>query len=207
MEKQLARIMMIDDDKTSFFLTKTMLEHVEGYRFEVDLVSDPEDAVKVMAGNSYDVYLLDYRLGTRTGLDVLTEAVNKGCRSPVIVLTAYSDKKVDLALIKAGAADFLVKDQVNADLLERAIRYAIERKKIEEKLRHDAFYDSLTGLPNRALFLDRLGQSIKRKKRVLEYSFAVLFLDLDRFKVINDSLGHIAGDEYLCAVPDSLRSA
>ena len=79
------------------------------------------------------------------------------------------------------------------------------RKAAEERLLHDAFHDPLTGLPNRALFMDRLGMAIAHAKRRLSYTFAVLFLDLDRFKNINDSLGHSAGDELLVAVGPAAR--
>lgn len=81
-----------------------------------------------------------------------------------------------------------------------------ERKYAEEKLLHDAFYDRLTGLPNRALFLDRLRYSLERRKRREDYLFAVLFLDLDRFKDINDSLGHMMGDELLKLAARSLET-
>ncbi len=80
------------------------------------------------------------------------------------------------------------------------------RKLAEERLLHDAFHDPLTGLPNRALFMDRLGMAIAHAKRRLSYTFAVLFLDLDRFKNVNDSLGHSVGDELLVAVARRLES-
>ncbi|OUL18449.1 GGDEF domain-containing protein [Nostoc sp. RF31YmG] len=81
-----------------------------------------------------------------------------------------------------------------------------ERKQMEEKLVRHAFYDALTGLPNRVLFMDRLGQAIERVKTYPDELFAVLFLDLDRFKVVNDSLGHLVGDQLLVAFAQRLQS-
>ena len=80
-----------------------------------------------------------------------------------------------------------------------------ERKRAEEQLLQNAFYDPLTGLPNRALFMERLGHTLERAKRHENYLFAVLFLDLDRFKVINDSLGHLMGDQLLVAIARKLE--
>jgi len=80
------------------------------------------------------------------------------------------------------------------------------RHRAEERLRHDAIHDALTGLPNRTLFMDRLDQAIRRSKRHLDDHFALLFADVDRFKVVNDSLGHLVGDELLVAIAERIRN-
>jgi diguanylate cyclase (GGDEF)-like protein len=84
---------------------------------------------------------------------------------------------------------------------------AIERQRAEDRLIHDASHDPLTGLPNRVLFLERLNQSIAHAQRKPDAQFAVLFIDLDRFKVVNDSLGHLAGDRLIAQVAGRLKSA
>jgi diguanylate cyclase (GGDEF)-like protein len=124
---------------------------------------------------------------------------------PVLVLADCPDQALALRTIRAGAQDYLVKPDLGPELLLRAVRYSIERKHLEVRLAHMALHDALTGLPNRALFLDRLGVALDRSRRT-NTAVAVLFLDVDKFKDINDSLGHDAGDKVLVGLADRLRT-
>ena len=80
-----------------------------------------------MLRNQHDVCLVDYRLGAETGIDLLRAALERGCQAPIILLTGQGEHEIDLEAMKAGAADYLVKGRLDAGLLERSIRYAIER--------------------------------------------------------------------------------
>jgi diguanylate cyclase (GGDEF)-like protein/PAS domain S-box-containing protein len=100
----------------------------------------------------------------------------------------------------------MVRDQYSTSVhLIFQIQDITDRKLAEEQLHHDAFHDALTGLPNRALFMDHLKLSIARARRNASQKFAVIYLDLDRFKVINDSLGHTIGDQLLVGIADRLK--
>ena len=101
-----------------------------------------------------------------------------------------------------------VRDPQTGELLyyEGLVEDITECKRAKEQLRERAFYDTLTGLPNRALFMERLSQMVERGKGDPNYGFAVLFLDLDRFKVVNDHLGHLVGDQLLIAIARRLES-
>ena len=102
-----------------------------------------------------------------------------------------------------------MQDQIRAvESAKKALEWDVtERKQVEEQMLHEALHDSLTGLPNRTLCIDRLGRSIGRAKRRADYLFAILFLDVDRFKVINDSLGHAVGEKLLQAMVQRLLSS
>jgi diguanylate cyclase (GGDEF)-like protein len=122
---------------------------------------------------------------------------------PVVVI-ATADQDSALAAIHEGAQDYLLESSTDAGELGRAVRYAIVRKRTETRLARQALHDSLTGLPNRALLLDRLNLAVARSRRQ-PTSLALLFLDLDGFKSVNDNLGHEAGDELLVEVARRLQ--
>jgi diguanylate cyclase (GGDEF)-like protein/PAS domain S-box-containing protein len=335
MDAREIRVLLVEDDEDDYVLTRDLLGDSRRTRFKLDWVSSFADAVDAIGEGQHDVYLVDYRLGEHDGLEVLREARGAGCLRPIILLTGQGDGEVDIAAMKAGAADYLVKGQIDAQILERSIRYSLEhnrtlealreseeryalsargandglwvwdlgagtvyysdrwkemlgfsndeigdspeewfsrvhpddvamlradidahrhgatpsiehehrmrnkggnyrwmlargvavrniagdatriagsqtditeRKLAIERLTHDAFHDALTGLPNRALFMDRL-ESLMERTRRRGHQFAVLFLDLDRFKVVNDSLGHALGDMLLISVAERIRGA
>ena len=139
--------------------------------------------------------LLDLSLPDSHGLDTFAKVYAHSPKIPIIVLTGNDDQTVALSAVKTGAQDYLVKGKLDRELLMRSMQYSIERKRYQEQLEHQANYDALTGLPNRSLLHDRLRQAVfaQRKLRAI----AVVFIDLDHFKFVNDSLGHNTGDKLL----------
>jgi diguanylate cyclase (GGDEF)-like protein len=341
------RLLLVEDDEDDFVLTRDMLHEleVEGARFVLEWVRDFETGLKRIAARAHDLYLLDYRLGERDGLELLREGLTLNATTPFIMLTGQGTRHTDLMAMQLGAADYLLKAELNAPTLERTIRYALERshtlealrrseehyravvssleegvlllgqnhevlaynaavekilgidpkhiaalprlmsngakwiggnssntdfgytiiaengapfrlehyppwysletglpqsnvvigicqpekpctwvsvnsrplfhtnetrpyaiavsffdlterKRAERQIAHQAYHDPLTGLANRYLLTDRLERSIVHAQRIKK-SFAVALLDLDHFKLVNDTLGHDAGDVLL----------
>ncbi|MGH2834424.1 MAG: putative bifunctional diguanylate cyclase/phosphodiesterase [Solirubrobacteraceae bacterium] len=319
------RILLVEDDEDDFVLTQSMLRAQGHANFDLEWEQTYAPALNAIRSKRHDLYLVDYRLGERTGLELVREAWSGDPSAPVILLTGQDDYEVDLQATQLGVTDYLVKGTIDAPSLERTIRYAVrqhqaivdlrrseeryavavratndgiwdwdltsrsmhfserwkallgyedlgwdgadawfelvhpedverlrreidqhlagatshfesehrirhadgdwrwvltrglatrdergepiritgslsditERHKAQERLIHDALHDSLTGLPNRALFMDRLAQCLGHLARDPAYGCAVLFIDLDRFKLVNDSLNHAAGDRLL----------
>ena len=121
----------------------------------------------------------------------------------ILLISSDHDEALTLRAVRQGAQDCLVKSELDPGVLRRALIHAIERKRAEAQLSHQALHDQLTGLPNRALFLDRLGVALERSRRS-GAPLAVLFLDFDSFKEINDSRGHAAGDRVLATLGERL---
>jgi len=209
-------VLMVEDDPGDARLIRTLLGRTALEPLHVTVIDRVSGALDFLRRNGkVDVALLDVSLpDSRPGsLDSLTRIKAEAPDLPLILLTGIDDEELAVRAVREGAQDYLVKKGIDSGLLGRAIRYAIERqrditarKMAEERLLHDALHDHLTGLPNRALFMDRLGMAIAHAKRRLSYTYAVLFIDLDRFKNVNDSLGHSVGDELLVAVARRLES-
>jgi diguanylate cyclase (GGDEF)-like protein len=150
--------------------------------------------------------LLDLGLPDCEGLQSLQRVRAHAEQVPIVVLSGNDDEEVGLAAVVAGAQDYLVKGSFDGAQLRRALQYAAQRKRIERELVQRAMHDALTGLPTRALLLDRLQMAIGAAVRG-GYRGALLFVDLDRFKQINDQHGHRAGDRVLEAIAARMRQA
>lgn len=152
------KILLIEDDEDDYLITQDLLLQISnpasgGGRFTLEWVRNPSLALQVLHEKKHDVVLLDYRLGARDGLKILQAAIAQGYQAPIILLTGQEDYEVDVAASNAGAADYLVKQQINRYVLERAIRYAItnyqkasaiqlELEKLKLKLRQPAAVSS-----------------------------------------------------------------
>src|SRR5688572_30771662 len=139
--------------------------------------------------------LLDLSLPDSFGLETFAKVYAHSPTVPIIVLTGNDDANVALSAVKSGAQDYLIKGRLDRELLLRSMQYSIERKRYQVQLEHQANYDALTGLPNRNLLHDRLKQSVYAQR--MPRAVAVVFIDLDHFKFVNDSLGHSIGDKLL----------
>ena len=322
------RVLLVEDDEDDFVLTQSMLLANGRTKFDLEWEQSYAAALDAVRLTSHDLYLVDYRLGEHTGLDLVRSAWGADPPAPVILLTGQDDYAVDMEATALGVTDYLVKGTIDAPSLERTIRYAVrqhqamvdlrrseeryavavratndgiwdwdlttqrvhfserwktllgypdlasdqmaawftlvhpddlerlrleidgsvagsspyfenehrirhgdgswrwvlcrglstcdaagrpvritgslsditERRNAEERLIHDALHDSLTDLPNRTLLMDRITQAVRRGERAPGGGCAVLYVDLDRFKLVNDSVSHAAGDRVLVEV-------
>ncbi len=167
MDNPSVRVLLVDDDEDDYILTLDLLGEGEGTRFELEWAATYDAGLEAIASHQHDVYLLDYRLGEHNGLELLREAVAKGCRAPMILLTGQGDREIDMEAMKAGAADYLDKSQLRGFMLQRSIRYALERKRAEQKIREQAaLLDIATdaivvqNLQNQILFWNKGAQRI-----------------------------------------------
>jgi diguanylate cyclase (GGDEF)-like protein len=211
-----ARILIVDDEQSNVRLLERLL--LTGGFTDVRGTTDPRQALLLFGELEPDLVLVDLHMPHMDGfalMAALSERLAPNDYLPFLVLTADTTRETKERALSSGAKDFLTKPLERMEVLLRTrnlletrfLHLALknENRELEAKLVHQAFHDSLTGLANRALFRDRVDHALARSAR--GERVAVLFLDLDNFKSVNDTLGHVEGDRLLQAVATRLLKA
>jgi diguanylate cyclase (GGDEF)-like protein len=199
-----ARILLVENDPRTAFLLGEMLRTVWGDRLVLVHTQQRREATRELTDHGATCVLLGLGADEHDPAAAIAELRASAPTAAIVVLCEHADEELALHVLRAGAQDCVVRPDLFPTLLRRTIRYAIERKRSEVELAELALRDPLTDLPNRALFLDRLGVALDRSRRT-GAAIAVLFVDVDNFKEINDSLGHSAGDNVLAGLAGRLR--
>ncbi len=190
------RVLVVDNDPEDQLLLREMLSHADKTAYELTMIGDYGAAQRALLSSDYDICLLDYELDDHTGLELIESPAGAAFGGPIVVLTGHNSYEIDLAVMQAGAADFLPKAELTVTLLERVIRYSLQHYANQQRFTFLARHDQVTGLFNRSVLLERLESALDRARK-RGTRFAVIYFDLDGFKSINDSLGHGVGDKAL----------
>ncbi len=194
------RIQIVEDEEVVASDLELTLEDL-GY-IVTSVVNSGEEAIKKAEEDKPDLVLMDIMLaGKMDGIES-AERIYSQFNIPVIYLTAHSDQKILKRAKSTEPFGYIIKPFEDRELYSN-IEIALHKHKLQSDLNKMAYFDSLTGLPNRNVFIDRLNQLINNSKRC-NRMFALLFLDLDNFKPVNDNFGHDAGDKLLCEVAGRL---
>jgi diguanylate cyclase (GGDEF)-like protein len=203
------KILVVEDDPQDFAYYEASLSDVAvDYRLTPCVrVSEAEEHLRQ---HDFDVILCDLHLPDSNGFETFEKLKRAAPETPIVIMSGYDDRNLAAEIVKAGAQDYLVKSKVSGTTLPYSLRSAIERHHLlremeasHRKEQYLAYHDGLTGLPNRQLFHDRLNNAARQASRYGRY-MAVLFIDLDQFKPINDRFGHRWGDKLLKAVSERL---
>ena len=200
------RILIVEDNPGDERLVRLALSQDADSKFDVTSARTLAGAVDLAQTLPLDAILLDLHLPDSNGLANVKALALAVPRTPILVVTGLENASVAIQVSEHGAQDYLIKGKSEPAALIRAIRCAMARKRFEALLAERAYFDSLTGLANRGLCYDRLKQALLRATRTNK-RIAVLFVDLDKFKAVNDDFGHKVGDKVLRAVAAALRSA
>jgi PAS domain S-box-containing protein len=131
------RILIIDDDKDDFLIISDFIKHIPNNKFTIDWCYNYQQAEDHIKNRTHDLYFVDYRLGAKTGLDLLRFAASIQCQEPIVLLTGKGSQDIDIKAMQTGATDYLIKAELNTEKLERCIRYALERTASMQALREN----------------------------------------------------------------------
>ena len=200
------QILLVEDSLEHAQLIRALLAEAAGPGYFMRLVGSVRRALDALSSEQVDCVLLDLSLPDARDLEAVAQVRSTAPTIPVVVITSSADEGLALAAVREGAQDYLVKGHIDVEQLSRSIRWAVQRKALENELARNALHDALTQRPNRTLMLDRLRSALGRSDRS-GVPVAVFFLDLDDFKPVNDRFGHDAGDRLLIGIAERLKAA
>ncbi|MGH6954640.1 MAG: diguanylate cyclase domain-containing protein, partial [Alphaproteobacteria bacterium] len=200
------RVLLACNDSADHAAVAEMLTGSPWTRYSVHWASGYGAAIRDIATYPYDVLVIDMQIDGGLGNGLLREAKESRATVPVIMFAAHDDPALSVLAVQAGAADCLPRKALGPALLDRAIRFSIERKQMDERLVRVRDFDQVTGLANKTHFREILNRSIA-KARQSENILALLVLGLDRLQLVNETLGHAGGDQLIKAVTERLRGS
>jgi len=199
-------VLLVEDNPGDARLVAEMVKEIGGRRVALTHVETVGAALAHLAAHRDEVQLilLDLSLPDETGMDTVRRVLAAKHPAGIVVMTGLGDETVGDEAVAIGAQDYLVKNQVSAAVLNKALRFAMRRQNKAAQLREESLTDELTGLHNRRGFLVHAEQYAKVARRN-QQSIVLLFIDLDRFKQINDTYGHAEGDHALKETAEVLK--
>lgn len=196
------RILLIEDNMGDARLIETYLERCKN-GYNVEHVKNLAEGIDRLKGQTYDAVLSDLSLPDSDGILSIYKIRDTAPHVPLVVLTGNNDQNLAVMAVREGAQEYLLKDRINAGVLDRVLAYSIARHNQIAELQQMAYHDLLTNLPNRVMFLHTLQHSMSMATRN-GYALAVHFIDFDNFKDINDTYGHDTGDLFLQTAAEAL---
>lgn len=199
-------ILLIEDNPGDVALIQNMLGNIRGMPVQMQCAHKLADGLELLQGNTFDLILLDLALPDSQGVETVSKTRSHAPDLPIIVLTGHNDEAVGANAVWAGAQDYLVKGQVSAPLLVRAIRYAISRQRFQSAIRQQSLVDEVTGLYNRHAFLVLAQRDLKLAHRRNE-RVALLLIHTGGLGRVTAGLGHEGGQRIFADFAQILRGA
>ncbi len=199
---QTIQLLLVENNPGDAQLIREILRDAP-IKVDVEVAATLKSGFGKLEERRFDAVLLDLSLPDSQGLETVSRVHQQAPELPILVLTGVNDENMALQAVREGAQDSLVKESMDGALLLRAIRYAIERNRMQSALRALSLLDELTGIYNRRGFMTLAEHQMKLSRRRL-VGFYLIFIDLDGMKAINDTYGHAAGDKTLMATAQLL---
>ena len=199
------KVLLVEAEARHLDPLREAFEGASGHSTEVEWVGEMSAALEVLSSGGFDAVILDPDLPDSQGLSSFERMYAFAPHIPIIVLTENDDEDLAVRTVQGGAQDCMSMREAEPNVLARSVRYAIERHRLLSALRSLSLIDDLTSIYNRRGFKD-LGEQYLKLARRTSRGVSLVYLDIDRFKTINDTLGHHVGDRALRCVADTLRA-